>query len=184
MEEQLKQIVKYEKLLFQQRYENWANNIFTLRWWILVTCLILPWFVWYALIDKKRFQEMSVYSLATLVLAILIDEIGASLTLWAYPVKVVPFFPRLITANLSMVPIIFSLLYQYFPSWKAFITANIVLALVFSFILEPVLVWTRLYTLITWKHIYSVPVYFFSGILLKLFVEKIKAVQAKYRASS
>jgi hypothetical protein len=183
LEEQLKQLIELEKLLFQKRYESWTYTIFSLRWWILVICLILPWFIWYALIDKKRIQEMSVYSLATLILGIMLDEAGATLTFWTYPVNVVPFFPRMITVNYSMVPVIFTLLYQYFPSWKAFIAVNIVLTLVFSFILEPILVWAKLYKLITWKYSYSVPVYFISAISLRLLVEKIKAVQMKYKSS-
>lgn len=181
MEEQLKQIVQYERLLFQARYENWINNIFTIRWWILAICLILPWFVWYALIDKKRIQEMCLYSFVTLVVAILLDETGSSFTFWAYPVKIIPFFPRMITANYTLVPIIFTLIYQYFPSWRSFIIANAVLTLVFSFVLEPILVWARLYTLITWRHIYSVPVYFLASIFHKLFIEKIKSVQMRYK---
>lgn len=54
MEKQLKQLIECERLLFQQRYEYWTDNVFTIRWWVLVICLILPWFIWYALIDKKR----------------------------------------------------------------------------------------------------------------------------------
>lgn len=126
---------------------------------------------------------MTIYGLATLILGILLDEAGATLTLWTYPVNVVPFFPRMITVNYSMVPVIYTLIYQYFPSWKAFIAVNIVLTLVFSFILEPILVWAKLYTLITWRHAYSVPVYFISAVSLKLLVEKIKAVQMKYKNS-
>lgn len=181
MEEGLKLIIKYEKLLFQARYENWINNVLSIRWWILVLCLIIPWFIWYRLLDKKRIQEMFLYSFATSFTAILLDEAGASLTLWIYPVDIVPFSPIMITANFTLVPIIFTLIYQYFPDWKSFIAVNVVLTLVFSFVCEPILVLIRLYTPITWKYIYSVPVYFFSSLLLKLFAEKVKAVQRRYQ---
>ncbi len=172
------EIVNLNKLLHQLSFNEWINNdIFTFRWWILVLSLIVPWLIWYHLVDKGKLKEMLFYLLSTSGVAILLDEIGISLGMWAYPVKVIPILPRLITVNYSMVPIIFVLMYQYFPRWKSFIIANIILTLVFSFILEPILVWMDLYDLVTWKYIYSVPTYLFAAILLKLFAEKIKRMQ-------
>ena len=181
MEEGLKLIVKYEKLLFQTRYERWINySVFTIRWWILLGMLIIPWFLWFWLIDKKRIQEMFLYAFATSTIAVLLDEIGTSLTLWTYPINIAPVPSILIPANYTLVPIIFTLIYQYFPKWKSFIIANIILTFVFSFILEPILVWGKLYTLITWRYMYSLPVYFFTAIILKWFVERVKSVQNRY----
>jgi len=45
---------------------------------------------------------------------------------------------------------------------------------------EPILVWAKLYILISWKHIYSIPVYFFSAVLLKCFMCGVKSVQHRY----
>ncbi|HYF82410.1 MAG TPA: CBO0543 family protein [Clostridia bacterium] len=171
-------IVNLQKLLHQVRFSDWINNdIFTFGWWVLLLSLIIPWFIWYRLVDKGRLKEMLLYLAMTSSIAILLDEIGSTLTMWVYPVKVIPILPRLIPANYSMVPIIFVLIYQYFPKWKSFIIANIILTFVFSFILEPILVWMNLYDLITWKYIYSIPTYLFTAILLKWFIEKIKLIQ-------
>lgn len=173
-------IVNLRKLLYNVKFNDWINNdIFTIRWWILLSALILPWFIWFLLVDKSRLKEMLFYLLSTSGIAILLDEIGASLTMWIYPVEVIPVLPRMITVNYSMVPIIFVLIYQHFPKWKSFIYANIILSFTFSFILEPILVWMNLYDLVTWKYIYSVPTYLFAAILLKLFIEKIKLIQCK-----
>lgn len=181
MEEGLKLIVKYQRLLYLARYEDWIKHgVFTAGWWMLLGVLIIPWFLWYRLIDKKRLQEMLLYAFTTSFVGLLLDEIGGSLTFWAYPIKLVPFFPRLISANYTLVPVIFTLVYQYFPRWKSFIIANIFLTIVFSFVLEPTLVWLKLYVLISWKYIYSIPVYFFAAIILKAFADKIKSVQKRY----
>ena len=172
------EIVNLKKLLYQIKFSDWINNdIFTFRWWILVLSLIVPWFIWFYLVDKGRLKEMLFYLLSTSGVAILLDEIGISIGMWAYPVNLIPILPRLITVNYSMVPIIFALMYQYFPRWKSFIIVNIILTLVFSFILEPILVWMDLYDLVTWKYIYSAPTYLSAAILLKLFAEKIKLIQ-------
>ena len=162
------------------RWESWTNyGVFTSRWWVLLGILIIPWFIWYLLIDKRRLQEMFLYIFATSFIAVLLDEIGGSFSLWSYPINVVPFFPRLITANYTLVPIIFSLVYQYASKWKLFIIVNIILTIIFSYILEPILVWGKLYTLINWKHSYSIPVYFFAALILKWFLETVKKVQNK-----
>lgn len=182
MDEHLKSIIECEKELFQTRYEKWLTyDIFSIRWWILIGALTNPWFVWYWLIDKKRLQEMLLYTFATSFIAILLDEMGIHLTLWAYPINITPLFSGLISANYIFVPIIFTLIYQYIPKWKSFIIANLIIALIFSLILEPLLVWGKLYVLISWKYIYSIPVYFFTSVFLKCFSEYVKSVQSKYQ---
>ncbi len=65
MEEGLKLIVKYERLLFHTRYEDWLkHSVFTIKWWILLGLLVMPWFICYRLVDKKRLQEMFLYIFA------------------------------------------------------------------------------------------------------------------------
>lgn len=171
-------IIKLKEIIYQMRIEDWVNNnVFTLRWWVLLFSLVVPWFVWYHLADKRRLKEMLLYIALTAGIAALLDELGSKLGMWVYPVKLMPMLPRLITANYSMVPIIYVLIYQYFPKWKSFIIANMILTLVFSFVLEPILVWLKLYYLITWKYSYSVPIYFFTAIFLKWFVGKVLLLQ-------
>ena len=81
MEESLKLIIKYEKQLFQARYESWINlGVFSIRWWILLGIVTMPWFIWYKLIDKKRIQETFLYLFATSFIAVVLDEIGTTLT--------------------------------------------------------------------------------------------------------
>ena len=181
MEENLKAMIESEQGLFNLRYEKWlSQDLFSARWWVLVGFLIVPYIIWYLLIDKRRLQEMLIYSFATSLIAITLDEMGSIMTLWVYPVHIVPVYPRLITVNYTFVPVIYSLVYQYFPKWKSFIAANMLLALIFSFVLEPILIWAKLYVLISWKLIYSVPIYFFAAVLLKWFSERIIYVQSKY----
>lgn len=181
MDEHLKVIIDYERELFRLRHEKWlSQDIFSARWWVLVGFLVLPCILWLLLVDKRRLQEMFTYAFATSFMAILLDEMGSTMTLWTYPVHIFPAYPRLVTVNYTLVPIIYALIYQYIPKWKSFIAANILLTLIFAFILEPILVWAKLYVLISWKHIYSVPIYFFAAVLLKWFSERIICVQFKH----
>lgn len=185
MDSILKQIIEHQKLLLEEQKNDWLNNDFlSLRWWVLVAALILPWFLFFLLVDRRRFKEILLYGLITSQIAILLDELGSQLGLWTYPVEVIPFLPRLTTVNYTMVPVIFMLLYQYFPGWKSFITADIVLTLIFSFIAEPILVATKLYVLFSWRFIYSVPVYFLTLVFIKWLLERVKAVQNRKAAGN
>jgi len=178
MTRELETVINLQKCIYKLRFEYWTRyNLFTLRWWVLLFFLVAPWFVWYALIDKRRLKEMLVYMFLTSAIAILMDEIGSNLTMWIYPYNVIPMLPRLVTANYSTVPIIYVLIYQFFPRWKSFIAANLILTLIFSLALEPILVWAKLYRLVTWRYVYSIPVYFFTATFLKWLVGKIMLSQ-------
>jgi hypothetical protein len=182
LEEQLLLIIEQESELTSLRLTKWLeHDVFTIGWWVMAILLILPWFFWYMKVDKKRLQEMTLYAFATSLIAITLDEIGSTLKLWTYPIHVFPLLPRLITINYTLVPIIYALVYQRFQSWKSFFAANLFLAFIFSFVLEPILVWAKLYVLIKWQYVYSIPLYFFTAVFLKWFVEKLKYKQGKFQ---
>lgn len=182
MEEQFKLIIEHEKELANLRLNKWMeHDIFSIGWWVMAILLFLPWFFWYMKTDKKRLQEMTLYAFATSLIAITLDEIGSSLKLWTYPIYVFPLLPRLITINYTLVPVIYALVYQHFHDWKGFLAANLVLACIFSFVLEPILVWAKLYVLLKWQYAYSIPVYFFAAVFLKWFIERLKSIQGKYQ---
>ncbi|MGE5678707.1 MAG: CBO0543 family protein [Pseudomonadota bacterium] len=182
MEKQLQLLIEQERKLSGLRYAMWLENgIFTVRWWLITALLFLPWVFWFAAVDKRRLQEMTLYAFATSLIAITLDEIGSSLQLWIYPIHVIPLLPRLITINYTLVPIIYTLVYQHFPTWKVFIAANLILAFIFAFVLEPILVWAKLYVLLRWQYAYSAPLYFFAAVFLKWFMKKLKNKQGKFQ---
>jgi len=72
-----------------------------------------------------------------------------------------------------MVPVAYMLLYQYFRTWKFFITALIIMALTYAFIGEPFCEWVELVYYLEWRYSYSFIYYIIVGIgtralLLKL----------------
>ena len=75
--------------------------------------------------------------------------------------------------DVSPLPIIYMLEYQYFPRWKDFIKVSIVTGLVFCFCFEPILVALGLYTPVRWEHHYGLPFYILMPIMMRLAIEKI-----------
>lgn len=90
------ELAEMVRLLSKARMDNWlAEGLGTWRWWVLLIMLIVPWFIWYKYVDKKKLHEIVLFGLLIIIADITLDEIGFELSLWYYPVDVIPLFPRL-----------------------------------------------------------------------------------------
>jgi hypothetical protein len=159
------QITEMMRQLTQARIENWlGQDLGSWRWWVLAVLLIAPWFIWYKLADKKRLVELVMFGLIIMVYTITLDECGFVLSLWSYPLEVIPVFPRLTSVDYTMLPIIFMLIYQYFFTWKSFFWVLVAISSVFSFIAEPIIAHFGFYVLLKWSHLYSFIIYIVMGL--------------------
>lgn len=161
----------------QYRYsqiEYWLNEaLFTSSWWVLLVTTLGLFIVWVKLLDKKRIFEILTYGLITSIITIILDTIGVLLMLWQYNHTLTP-FSIIVEVHIVQLPIIYMIIYQYFHQWKAFLIAVTINALVFAFILEPLLVWLQVYELIHWKHVYSFIPYILLAALVKGVIHKFK----------
>jgi hypothetical protein len=106
-------------------------------------------------------------------LIIYLDDIGSELNLWNYPIKLVNIVPRLNPIDISVLPVMHMLIYQYFTRWKPFTIANIIVALFNSYIAEPYFLKINIYELTNWKYSYSIPIYILKAVLIKCVVEAV-----------
>lgn len=172
--------MEVQEHLTSLRIDEWLQeDVFHFRWWVLIVLLTVAIFVWWKMVDKKRLPEIMLYAALTTFLTMGLDEIGEELTLWDYPTDIVPIFPPLAGINLATLSMIFSLIYQYFGTWKRFLVATVITAAVFSLILEPILAWVKLYQLLTWKYYYSFLMYTAMAISVRLVTIKIIAFTEK-----
>jgi len=174
------QIREVHSLYLQLSYDLWKQYyLYTWKWWLLVTVMIIPWYFWWRFVDKKRILEIWCYGVMTFVSVIGSDAIGIANGCWYYPVKLYPKFPHILPVDTSLLPVSFMLLYQYFPKWKSFLIATTIMATCLAFICEPFISWLGFYELITWKYFYSFPLYILLSTALKLTIETIKAIQSR-----
>lgn len=153
--------------LSKTEYQYWLENtLFTFHWWFLITLLILPWFAWWKLVDKKRLFEIMSLGYMVFFIALIFDELGTELLLWGYRYRVTPLLHALIPYDFTVLPVVYMLFYQWFKTWKSYFWSHVGLSLVFAFIAEPILQWMNIYEQYHWKHIYSFPIY----VLIALFV--------------
>jgi hypothetical protein len=175
------QIIDAQRELTALRYERWKEyELLHPQWWLLLAAFVLPWFVWWKLVDRKRIVEIFLYGMLVEAIAVTLDVIFGELTFWAYPFKLFPIIPRYVEYDLSLMPVLFMLLYQFFPRWKAFLPALVAMAALLAFVLEPFSVWLGLYQMLAWKFYFSFLVYLAMGAYIKWLVDL--TVKIKNRA--
>jgi hypothetical protein len=169
--------VEIQKQLTSIHIDEWLKeDVFHIRWWILLILLTALIFVWWKMIDKSILPEILLYATLTTIAVMAVVEYGEELTLWDYPTDIIPIFPPLSSINLVSLPLIYSLTYQHFKTWKSFLPASAIITGIICFVLEPLLVWAGFYQLLKWKYYFSYPIYLAAAIGVKAVSDKIMAV--------
>ncbi|MBT2736184.1 CBO0543 family protein [Bacillus sp. ISL-7] len=173
------EIEKHYEQLRNLWLDYWTQEVlFTYQWWTMIVVLIIPFFLWWRLVDKTRIIEISMVGLFVSIIAFILDQIGSSLGYWTYPYTLTPLERDLwAVADFSIIPFFYMIIYQWFPKWKTFILGTVVFALFSAFVGESIFQWLGIYVLLKWKHIYSIPFYVLLGILVKILLEKFKLIE-------
>jgi hypothetical protein len=108
-----------------------------------------------------------------------IYEYGTELTLWDYPFDILPIFPVITAANLWILPLTYSLVYQHFNTWKGFSRVTILLSALLCLVFEPTLAWGGYYQLLKWKYYFSFPVYIAVALFIRWVVVQIFCISEK-----
>ncbi len=169
-----------QQKLTSMHVEEWLNeDVLRIRWWLLLVMLAVFAYAWWKLADKSLLPEVVLYAALTTIFVMAIVEYGEELTLWDYPVDILPIFPPLSSVNLISLPLIYSLVYQYFKTWKSFLTAALISTAIICFIIEPLLAWGEFYQLLKWKYYYSYPLYLATAISVRALISKINSITAR-----
>ncbi|QHW29734.1 hypothetical protein GZH47_02020 [Paenibacillus rhizovicinus] len=179
-EPSLNEIKQLEQALTKLKVNYWLHHdLFSLPWWILLVTYILPWLIWWRLVDKDRIAVILFYGMFMSFLVSLMDEIGTVFNLWSYPTQLIRILPRLYPVDFSFLPVVHMLIFQYFKRWKPFLIGNAIMGAVFAFIGEPLFVWMDIYELDHWEYYYSFPIYIAKALFVKWLVETIMAQAGK-----
>lgn len=135
------------------------------QWWLLLGLAIVPWILWFILVDKQRLRSIVLTGFFSALITITFDGIGGSLAMWAYPYQLVYFSPWLLPVDLCAVPVSIMIFYQYCRTWKSYLVVVILLALFTAFIGEPLFDRMHIAVVIHWKYIYSPFGYFIIAVI-------------------
>ena len=165
-------IMELQQELLQLRVSDWYDKVISFQWFFLVFLIIVPWIIWWRLVDRKNIAKIFSFGMLITAMSSFFNGIGLNLLLWSYPYKLLPFSPRMYV-TFSVLPVTFMLMYQYFRTWKSFTIANAIMAFIFAFILQPILKWLGMYTLIKWNYFYSFVIYIIMGLGSRLLLQVI-----------
>ncbi len=166
-------MMELEQEITALRISDWYEKVFSFQWFFIVFLLIIPWIIWWKLVNRKQIAEIFSFGLMITATSSLLNGIGLQLPLWTYPYKLLPYTGSMYMPSYSVLPVTFMLLYQYFRSWKSFSIATIVIASIFAFILQPFLSLLGMYTMINWSYFYSFVIYILMGLGLRLLLQVI-----------
>ena len=128
--------------------------------------------VLYKFANRKRITEIMIYGLLVSLIGLTLDTIGTGYVLWEYPIRLFPVsFSEV--HDLVLFPVVFMLNYQRYTQWKSFIISTVLLSFLLSFVGENTAIWLNFYREISWKHIYSFPVYIAIAIICKIVTSQI-----------
>ncbi len=166
--------------LSSDRLDEWLRGeVFTLKWWVLLAMFLLMAVLWWKLANKKRLAELALYTAFIIIFIIVLDELGEELSLWYYTVDLIPWFPPITAVDITCMPLVYMLIYQYCKTWKSFLIATVIMSAVFCFVLEPLFVWVDVYRMLTWKSYYGLPLYVAIAVASKFAVRSINFISAK-----
>ncbi|QOR67155.1 hypothetical protein IM538_03110 [Cytobacillus suaedae] len=159
----------------KQDINHWLNHEFlTWNWWFLVAFILIPLVIWIKVVDRKRILEIMFVWTLVIIPTSYLDAIGVDLKFWVYPVQFVPITPRALPFDVFMVGVTFMLLYQYFSTWRSYLIALFIMALLFAFIGEPISKRLNLVYYIKWKYHFSFFYYVLLGVTVRAIVLKCK----------
>lgn len=179
----LDHLIEVEKTYFETLTHYWKNhNYLTARWWFLVILSVLAPITWWKFIDKKRLIEITCFGLFYGISAIILDSIGSNAMVWTYPVRLTPYLiPQLYPYDVGIVIVPFMYVYQRFgDNTSQFFIANGILSAFLAFVAEPVMEMLNIYQEITWRNIYSFPIYWFLGVICWLIIKRFKKIENNF----
>ncbi|MRG87132.1 CBO0543 family protein [Salinibacillus xinjiangensis] len=171
----LEKVHRLEQQAAHLDQEGWLRfEVFTPEWWILVSFLIFPWILWYKFAIKDKLLESLFVGTLVIIPTTYLDVIGLVFEFWVYPTQLVPISPRAIPFDMSMVPVAFMFIFQYFTSWKSYSIALVLMSTLFAFVGEPISSRLELVSYINWHYVYSFFYYLVIGFGVRTIVLKVK----------
>ncbi|MCM3443833.1 CBO0543 family protein [Metabacillus halosaccharovorans] len=178
--ENMDKIRLLEDHIYRLDVRGWLENEFlSWEWWILLFFLVVPWFIWLKLAKRDLLVESYLFGSIIIIITILLDTVGLQFSFWEYPIEFLPVIPRAFPFDVSMVPIAFMLLFNYFRTWKSYSIALLIMALIYAFIGEPFCEWIHLVYYIKWNYLYSFLYYIVVGIGVRALVLTIVSLTKK-----
>jgi hypothetical protein len=106
-------------------------------------------------LDRNRFLLISLTFAVSFIIVGTIDEIGNFYKFWSYPHQFLIFTHRFNAVDFAVIPVIITMVYQKFGTWKSFLISCFITAAIIGFIGVPIFNKLEMYELNRWNYFYS-----------------------------
>ena len=170
-----KDIQKAREHLTEVSYNHWVHHdLWSFNWWILLIATFLPWVVWFRLVNRDRIFEVFSYAMGFGVTASILDVFGVDYEWWGYPDKLVAMMPPLFPADIAVLPVLYSLVYQYSSTWKKYMLYSGLVSALISYIIEPICKKMGIYENQHFTHTMSFIGFTILSLIIKWIMEAVK----------
>ncbi|MGF7030679.1 hypothetical protein J2T17_001584 [Paenibacillus mucilaginosus] len=77
-------VQKARSLLAEVSEAHWLqDDLHKPSWWLLLALTILPYVIWWKMVDRRRIQEIVLYGLLIALICMTFDSIGTDRLWWA-----------------------------------------------------------------------------------------------------
>ncbi|WP_226670084.1 CBO0543 family protein [Metabacillus litoralis] len=175
MEKLGKEIDKVSNQLTDLRWELWNNyTLFTWQWWLLLVTCILMVILFFIFVKKENFLATVAYLGIVYMINKNIDDVATTMDWYDYRMQLEPIIPTMLPANLFIIPIGLSLLYQKFLKWKSFLISISIFSIFVSYIALPLMKLVDIYLEKSWNAHWSFLTLFSMSVLAKIIVDQLK----------
>ena len=175
-------------LIYEKRQElwhllqiNWKSDFITVKYWAMISVIVVFYMVWYKFTDKKRLVDLLLFGSLFTVMRMIMDLAGVTAGYWMYKIRVLPLSPSLFLQDLTIVPLTYMLVQQYSPNWRKYFIWNAVGSGFISAVIMPLLSAFGYLQLMRWNYLYSFIVLYILAVLSRLSFNLVIQVQHKAR---
>ncbi|MGM0854287.1 MAG: CBO0543 family protein [Bacillota bacterium] len=170
MNELGKKIDKVSNQLTDLRWEIWTKHtLFTWQWWMLVAICILFLTLLFFLVKREKALSTIGYLGIIYILNKNLDDVATAMDWYDYRIQLEPIIPTMLPANLFIIPIGLSVLYQRYERWKSFLISISIFAGIVSYVALPFMKFVNIYIEKAWNANWS----FFSLVLMSIISKAI-----------
>lgn len=169
------ELEKARKEYLEVAREYWLkHDLFSFDWWLLLIISVVPWLVWWKFVDKKRLTQILLYGFFVSAESVMLNISLTNSMVWGYQNIVFYLFsPVLFPYDFTMMPVVYMLVYQKCIKWKTYLFASISISVIFTFVVEPLLEWMKIYREYKFPSIYSFALYLLIAVVSKWIVDRI-----------
>lgn len=178
MDEMGKQIDAVSNQLTRLRVEFWVDyTLFTWQWWMLVGVCIVMSILFITLLKKDKLLQSIAYFGVIFIINKYLDDLASVLDWYDYRMQIVPIIPSLLPANLFVVPMGLTIIYQRFTMWRSFLLVLGAFSFLLAYISLPLMKLFGMYQEKAWNSHLSFASLVVIAVIAKLIIDRIENVQ-------